>query len=650
MPLPSEGIGYRTTIAPPQHVHTHRQAMACSHKTMSPEHVSYPSAAPAPQHLQRYQQGQIHMPMPPEHGGHANVAAPSQHVQQHVQGQHQGHGPPLHSGQEGRSHWASAPQPAAEAVTRHAPQPLQARMELKGKDVVDLFGLFPDKMGDVRVIAHSHLAYGGQLHDLLNARCQAGFLSSSWVGNVTTMGKTFKCLESAFAAMQFLDCPRLVDNLLYVDATGALALTASHSKEHGQSNSTYDDPARMWQSMKKVTESKFSDPDLLEQLLATGETFILDHSSTPRTDDWSDNVDGTGKNLGGLLLMWIREQIRKRKGGSPTVWSEFLKKVMEDPDAEPKLPPEWGRAVKAAWAVLQKEFPDQVTIPVASVSTAASDTQPVTAVAEEERSSMAAARSNPGPPTDAREDVSEVPACKKAWMVDPRTSQPLTVPVIAFYYPGHDELCDTLFGYGMFGNFHYVAGLVHIKGKTFTNTEAAFQALTFWQYVDQFAQVDGRGALNLKRSLENGGVQPDLGYHGRGGNWQGMLEVLLCKFHDPECHRALLGTGDAFLLEHNSIPGRDTIWFNNHVGDGKNWLGMQLMLLRDDLRRRSVGSCDDWTSFIRDRCKISAQTGMALDAKGERDWQQTVQAATDVVHSALGSGPLHMPARQQVVP
>eukprot|EP00971_Amphidinium_carterae_P233561 4635160-Amphidinium_carterae.1 len=30
-------------------------------------------------------------------------------------------------------------------------------------------------------------------------------------------------------------------------------------------------------------------------------------------------------------------------------------------------------------------------------------------------------------------------------------------------------------------------------------------------------------------------------------------------------------------------PGRDGIWSNNQNGSGKNWLGMQLMLVRDKL-------------------------------------------------------------------
>lgn len=79
----------------------------------------------------------------------------------------------------------------------------------------------------------------------------------------------------------------------------------------------------------------------------------------------------------------------------------------------------------------------------------------------------------------------------------------------------------------------------------------------------------------------------------------------------------LLETRDAFLLEHNSKSGRDKacvhcmawhgilgkwtgddpveraanlrqIWSDNLDGSGKNWLGLQLMLLRDQLRGRCL--------------------------------------------------------------
>merc|ERR1712157_513333 len=91
-----------------------------------------------------------------------------------------------------------------------------------------------------------------------------------------------------------------------------------------------------------------------------------------------------------------------------------------------------------------------------------------------------------------------------------------------------------------------------------------------------------------------------------GSNWNAMLEILRHKFHPrSKLSEALRKTGDAYLVEHNSQPGRDNIWSDNHVGDGTNWLGMQLMIVRDDLREKN-GSAPTWTPYIRSYIDLSS--------------------------------------------
>jgi len=86
----------------------------------------------------------------------------------------------------------------------------------------------------------------------------------------------------------------------------------------------------------------------------------------------------------------------------------------------------------------------------------------------------------------------------------------------------------------------------------------------------------------------------DLTYSGFGSNSQAMWKVLNAKFApNSALAQALLDTGDAFLLEHNDKEKRDRIWSNNSNGKGLNWLGLELMLLRDILR----GS-KKWTTWI----------------------------------------------------
>lgn len=123
---------------------------------------------------------------------------------------------------------------------------------------------------------------------------------------------------------------------------------------------------------------------------------------------------------------------------------------------------------------------------------------------------------------------------------------------------------------------------------TFENAEAAFQALKFKDNAHEFEKLDGAAAFKLKRSLAG---REDWTYGGFGNNWLGMWHVLHKKF-EPGSDLALklLKTGDAFLLEHNEKHGRDKVWSDNLDGSGQNWLGLQLMLIRDELQERSVAS------------------------------------------------------------
>merc|ERR1719361_3148457 len=95
-------------------------------------------------------------------------------------------------------------------------------------------------------------------------------------------------------------------------------------------------------------------------------------------------------------------------------------------------------------------------------------------------------------------------------------------------------------------------------------------------------------------------------YSGLGSQWNAMYHVLQSKFSsDTALGDALDKTGDSFLLFHCGMKGPTTddgtscpfpgscIWSDNDNGDGSNWLGMQLMLLRD----RRTG-WKRWQDFI----------------------------------------------------
>ena len=116
-----------------------------------------------------------------------------------------------------------------------------------------------------------------------------------------------------------------------------------------------------------------------------------------------------------------------------------------------------------------------------------------------------------------------------------------------------------------------------------------------------------------------------------------MWAVLKAKF-SPRSHMAeqLLMTGDAYLLEHNSKSGRDFLWSDNQDGEGQNWLGLQLMLLRDELRRLKGGSTN-WTTYIQNDCRMNLSTGPSRDEVNER-WQATVRRSTTAINEKIVPG------------
>jgi len=218
---------------------------------------------------------------------------------------------------------------------------------------------------------------------------------------------------------------------------------------------------------------------------------------------------------------------------------------------------------------------------------------------------------------------------------DPRVDkQGKEVGVIAFCYPGREEACDSLCGAGYLGNwFDLGKDGMRIEapnrpGKVvaFRNSEAAFQALRFWPMADEFAELSASVARKKQAKLADGA---DANFAGIGDSWCAMLAVLRAKFEaGTDWARALLKTGDTFLLQHGSEEGREMKWSNGGDGEGTNWLGLQLMLVRDSLCGTSL-----WTRHI--KRLIDTETGAPVDEDAGRQWQETVQKATAAVSQAI---------------
>ena len=78
-------------------------------------------------------------------------------------------------------------------------------------------------------------------------------------------------------------------------------------------------------------------------------------------------------------------------------------------------------------------------------------------------------------------------------------------------------------------------------------------------------------------------VVPTL-YNGN-GRWTTMYLLLDQKFRQGTSeHEWLMNTGTSFLLEHNPFTHRDAVWSDKNDGKGVNWLGLQLMLIREKYR------------------------------------------------------------------
>jgi len=197
--------------------------------------------------------------------------------------------------------------------------------------------------------------------------------------------------------------------------------------------------------------------------------------------------------------------------------------------------------------------------------------------------------------------------------------------ICAFYFPQVESEWDKACGCAFLGNFFPARLQLKILGSMFyfRNAEAAFQALKYPDSADRFEHCDGQGAFRLRTAL---GDRADWSYSGHGSNWKAMRAVLDAKFQDQSLIDALLATGDSFLLEHNACVGRDVFWSDNGDGSGRNALGLQLMMLREELRAAEGSTPGRWTAWLQQRVD-----GEGLLPCTEREWQRAVGAATATV-------------------
>lgn len=205
------------------------------------------------------------------------------------------------------------------------------------------------------------------------------------------------------------------------------------------------------------------------------------------------------------------------------------------------------------------------------------------------------------------------------------------IKVIAFSFPGKEEICDKICQSAFLGNYWDLGpnGL-QIQApnnpgdfRSFRNAEAALVALRYWDRADELAEISGEQAAQLRDETTG---HEDFSYCGYGSNWNAMFAVLRQKFKPgSELAELLSGTGEAFLLNRVYAKGTDMVWSDNNDGSGLNWLGMQLMLIRDEVRKTE----GRWTKAI--RMAVDITSGQSYSEVSVEPWQEAVDIAVDAV-------------------
>lgn len=132
-----------------------------------------------------------------------------------------------------------------------------------------------------------------------------GFLSNLYKREMIFSGTIFRSSEDAY---QFgKPKKKEVARWLVTAPTPHLCAIAAHSLLPWDVRPNWNDVKV--ERMKIVLRAKFTQhPDLKEKLLATGDAKLIEKSKTDAF--WGTGKKGTGKNMLGVLLMDLREELK----------------------------------------------------------------------------------------------------------------------------------------------------------------------------------------------------------------------------------------------------------------------------------------------------------------------------------------------------
>lgn len=211
------------------------------------------------------------------------------------------------------------------------------------------------------------------------------------------------------------------------------------------------------------------------------------------------------------------------------------------------------------------------------------------------------------------------PAIEEIWMLDPRPKPDEQDEVAIVAFAGDESACDGLCNAVFLSNdfdcgeyeFQVEAPVDEgVLGHRLVETwcHSAAEAIQLWHDEDgSETEVTGRLA----------------------NEWEAMLLILRSKFQRfSPLAEALLQTGDTFLLHHNLVVGDDMLWADNGDGEGLNWLGIQLMLVRDE-----ISGNNRWTKYLKGL--IDIKCGEAWSAFQADKWKAVVRQAHAALEDAL---------------
>ena len=163
-----------------------------------------------------------------------------------------------------------------------------------------------------------------QIGGIATSGCVAFYLQgpTEFLGNfshspISIWGKTFLCAEAAFHWKKYElashNSPQMAADPMMNDfflATGEKAFSLNRKFEtkypgvfaNGWKNGVRDEV--MWE----VQQAKYQQNPSHQKLLhATEKAYLLEHNQKARDNYWSDNEDGSGKNMLGQMLMALRD-------------------------------------------------------------------------------------------------------------------------------------------------------------------------------------------------------------------------------------------------------------------------------------------------------------------------------------------------------